>query len=65
MTSRFTCFKCGTEINPESKFALRYVRGWARATGKTMVIIEQEDHKFVHEVCLSIAEHKEDQLPLF
>lgn len=65
MNSRFTCFKCGLSINPDSKLALRYVRGWARATGKTMVIIEQEDHKFVHEVCLSSDEQVEDQLPLF
>lgn len=65
MNSRYTCFKCGLSVNPESKIVLRYVRGWARSTTKTMAIIEQEDHKFVHEVCLSREEEKEDQLPLF
>lgn len=49
----------------DSKVTLRYVRGWARSTGKTLAIIDQEDHKFVHEFCLDQGSKKEDQLPLF
>lgn len=65
MTSRYTCFKCALPINVDSKLTLRYVRGWARSTGKTLAIVDQEDYKFVHEHCLNNEESKEDQLHLF
>lgn len=65
MNSRYTCFKCGLAVNLESKMVLRFVRGWARSTSKTLAIIEQEDYKFVHEHCLTQQETQEDQLALF
>lgn len=65
MNSRYTCFMCQLPVSLDSKMVLRYVRGWARSTSKTLAIIDQEDYKFVHEHCLSRQDAEGDQLAMF
>lgn len=51
-TPLFKCRVCEHEIDPKAASTVRKVTAWLRGSGKSVYLIADEHHEFVHDFCV-------------
>jgi len=51
-TPLFRCRVCQHDIDPKAGTTVRKVTAWVRGAGKSVYLISDEHHEFVHDFCV-------------
>lgn len=61
MPPLYVCVFCNEEVDIESSYALRMMRGWAKPKNKTLVVVTEQEPMFAHSDCVT---HKNAESPM-